>query len=245
MNKRIFQTAKLILVLLISNNCFSQTETFDIANYKPPKDWKKEAKEGVVNYTDVNTTNGSAEKFGLVSYTTPVGWTEQIFQDGVVFKPADLQAGDLLSILLMEPLNSSGSLEEALAQCFADATTMYGGSSMYQSGGKYSKNAPVKSFNGWEYIRGKGSIQVAGGDERGLELFVVKVNNRFERVAILESRRYCGGVSRYYASDRISYRNGIESLLYSLQFSDFNEKPLQPGSAEGTGVVGLWQGSIQ
>jgi hypothetical protein len=358
----------IIACLFVSAQGFSQTETFDILTYTPPKDWKKDAKPGVVNYSNVNTTtgvfcviaiyastvstgdaendfkrdwkelvstpfkaganpttettttpdgwkvvtgsapvkqdgidlyimltvasgfgkslsirtslndqsyiaqidalfktmeldkttvpvnsnntaavqsSGGTGKFGLMIYTTPAGWREQIFQDAVVFKPADLPAGDLLSVQIMQPLNFSGSLEEALAQSFAEATTMYNGTSMYQSGGKYSKNAPQKSFNGWEYIRGKGGIQVPGGDERGLEVFAVKINNRIERVAILESRRYCGGVSRYYASDRISYRNGIEDLLYSLQFSDFNAPVLKSGSAKGSGIIGLWQGTIQ
>ncbi|MBK5269604.1 MAG: hypothetical protein JJE22_01195 [Bacteroidia bacterium] len=368
MKKPIKYFINVFLFLLISAKIFSQTETFDILTYTPPKDFKKENKQGVVNYTNVNTTtggfcviaiyasvastgnaekdfkkewkelvatpykaepnpktetesteegwkvvtasapvkqdgidlyimlsvvsgfgktlsirtslndesyiarintlfesmeldktakvsvnndavtmqpNGVTGKFGSMIYTTPAGWKEQIFQDGVVFKPADLPAGDLLSIQIMQPLNFSGSLEQALAQSFAEATTMYNGTSMYQADGKYNKNAPQKSFNGWEYIRGKGGIQVVGGDERGLEIFVVKINNRIERIAILESRRYCGGVSRYYASDRISYRNGIEEFLYSLKFSDFNGTVLKSGSAKGNGVIGLWQGTIQ
>ncbi|HLG40050.1 MAG TPA: hypothetical protein VI461_10290, partial [Chitinophagaceae bacterium] len=44
--------------LLLSIQAFTQTETFDIATYTPPKDWKKDAKEGVVNYTNVNTATG-------------------------------------------------------------------------------------------------------------------------------------------------------------------------------------------
>ena len=197
------------------------------------------------NKNKTGQATGGTGKFGAMMYSKPEGWNEEIFSDGVVFKPSDLPAGDLLAIQIMDPLNFSGSLEQALAQSFAEATTMYNGTSMSQADGKYSKNVPQKSFNGWDYIRGKGGIQVAGGDERGLEVFVVKINNRFERVAILESRRYCGGVSRYYASDRIRYRNGIENLLYSLQFSDFNAQVLKSGSANGSGIIGLWQGTIQ
>ena len=37
---------------------FGQTETFDIATYTPPRDWKKDANPGVVNYTSINTTTG-------------------------------------------------------------------------------------------------------------------------------------------------------------------------------------------
>ena len=372
MLKIICYALKVVLLLVISSNCFSQTEIFDIVTYTPPKDWKKDEKPGVVNYTHVNTaagtfcvltiyastasmgdaqkdfkkewnelvvtpykaganpqtetqttadgwkavtgaapikldgsdvyilltvlsgfektvsircsmndqsystqidalfetmeldktkttavnnnikpaqTNGAAAKFGLMNYIAPAGWSEEIFSDGVVFKPLGLPADEHLAIQIMEPLNFSGTLEQAMEKSFEEATIMYNGTSMYQSDGKYSKNAAQKSFNGWEYIRGKGSIQVENGtaykSEVGLEVFVIKINNRFERVAIIESRKYCGGVSRYYATDRISYRNGIEQFLYSLQFSDFNAAVLKSGSANGTGIVGVWEGTIQ
>lgn len=372
MLKIICYALKVVLLLVISSSCFSQTEIFDIVTYTPPKDWKKDAKPGVVNYTHVNTaagtfcvltiyastasmgdaqkdfkkewnelvvtpykaganpqtetqttadgwkavtgaapikldgndvyilltvlsgfektvsircsmndqsystqidalfetmeldktktttvnnnikpaqTNGAAAKFGLMNYIAPAGWSEEIFSDGVVFKPLGLPADEHLAMQIMQPLNFTGTLEQALAQSFEEATIMYNGTSMYQSDGKYSKNAAQKSFNGWEYIRGKGSIQVENGtaykSEVGLEVFIIKINNRFERVAIIESRKYCGGVSRYYATDRISYRNGIEQFLYSLQFSDFNAAVLKSGSANGTGIVGVWEGTIQ
>ena len=199
--------------------------------------------------SSIGKTKGGPGKFGAMLYTAPAGWTEQQFSDGVVFKPQGLAAGDHLAIQIMEPLNFSGSLEQALAQSFAEATAMYKGSSMVQADGKYGKNAPQLSFNGWQYVRGKGGIQVENGtaypSEMGLEVFIIKINNRFERVAILESRRNCGGVSRYYATDRLSYRNDIEELLFSLHFTDFNATPLKNGSAIGSGITGLWQGTIQ
>lgn len=203
----------------------------------------------IKNNTTVMQTNLTTGKIGSMMYKAPDGWREQIFSDGVVFKPLDLPADEHLAIQIMEPLNFSGSLEQALEQSFNEAAAMYKATTMSQAGGSYGKNAVQKSFKGWEYIRGKGGVQVENGtaykSELGLELFVIKINNRFERVAILESRKYCGGVSRYYASDRISYRNGIEGLLFSLQFTDFNATDLKTGSANGSGIVGLWQGTIQ
>jgi hypothetical protein len=196
------------------------------------------------NTTDAQT-NASKAKFGNMLYTAHAGWSHHVFGDGVVFKPLSLPADEHLAIQIMESINSSGSLEQVLEQSFAEATTMYNATSMYQSGGKYSKNAPQKSFNGWEYIRGKGGVTDANGSELGLELFIVKINNRFERIAILESRKYCGGVSRYYATERISYRNDIEELLYSLQFSDFNGTQLTAGTINGSGIIGVWEGTIQ
>ncbi len=374
MNKQIKYSVQFILCLMISIHCFSQSETFDIITYTAPKAWKKDTKQGVVNYMDVNATTGTfcvialyassvssgdaqkdfnnewnelvvtpyqAEanpkteiqttddgwkyvvgaapikldgndvyiiltvfsgfgktlsvrcslndqsyttqidallgtmkldktqtapinnntaapvqsnagtgKFGLMTYSAPAGWSEQKFSDGIVFKPIGLPTGEHLVIQIMPPLNATGTLEQAIAKSFDEATIMYNGSSMYQSDGSYGKIAPYKSFNGWEYIRGKGSIKVQDGTqfgtEYGLELFVIKINNRFERVAIFESRTNCGSVSnRFFASDRISYRNGIEHLLFSLQFSDFTSTPLISGSTKGSGVVGVWQGTTQ
>ena len=376
MPKIISSTAKVLLLLLISNICFAQTETFDIITYKPPKDFKKDSKQGIVNYTSFNqtkgtfcviamyassTSTGDAEKdfknewkelvatpykaepnptpeiqttdegwkvltamtpikldgvdcyvmltvtsgfgktlsirtslndeayiagvnalfesmeldktktitvtnnnttalpasatgatgkFRLMNYNAPANWSHQIFEDGVVFKPLGLAANEHLAIQIMEPLNTSGTLEQALAQSFEEATIMYKGTSMYQADGKYGKKVAQKSFNGWEYIRGKGGIKVQDGTqfgtEYGLEVFVIKVNNRFERVAIFESRPSCPPLySRYYTTDRTSYRNAIENLLFSIQFTDLNSAILQSGSVNGTGIIGIWQGTIQ
>jgi hypothetical protein len=373
MHKIINLSVKLFLLSTISINAFSQTETFDIITYTPPKDWKKEAKPGTLNYTNLNTaagtfcvitmyessastgdaqkdfsnkwkelvvtpftadanpktetqstpegwklvtggaavkmdgidcfvilnvvsgfgktisvrssmndqsyttqidalfesmeldktaastadnsntvavqTNEASGKYGAMLYTKPDGWSEQLFSNGVLFKPLELPANEYLAIQLMLPLNATGTLEQAIAQSWEDATVMYKGSAMYQAGGKYSKNASQKSYNGWEYIRGKGGIRVQDGSqhgtEYGMELFVIKINNRFERVAIMESRQYCKGSSLYYSSDRRGYRNGIEHLLFSLHFTDFNGPVLSPGSLRGTGVGGAWQGTMQ
>jgi len=197
------------------------------------------------NSNNNNRSHAAPSKFGSITYTKPAGWSEQQFQDGVVFKPSDLPAGEHLAVQIMSPLSASGTLEQALAQSFDEAAAMYNGTKMYQAGGNYSKNAARKSFNGWGYIRGKGGLNI-NQTESGLELFVIKINNRFERVAILETRPSCQTYSRrYYSSDRISYRNGIESLLFSLQFADFNEPALKTGSTNGSGIVGVWQGSTQ
>ena len=194
----------------------------------------------------VSNQNNQTGKFGSMLYATPVGWNSQQYANGVVFKPADLPADEQLAMQIMAPLNFSGSLEQALAQSFNEAAIMYKATKMNEVfGGNYNKTEAKRSFNGWEYIRGKGGIQVENGTpyktELGLELFVVTINNRFERVAIIETRNNCN-VSRYYPSDRTKYRNNIESFLFSLQFTDFNAPTLEMGSATGDGIVGVWQG---
>jgi hypothetical protein len=373
MKKLINYGVQFSLCLLISAQAFSQTETFDIATYTPPKDFKKDAKPGVVNFTNVNAANGTfcviamfastastgdAEKdferewntlvvtpykaeadpktetqtnaegwevvtaaapikldgaelyviltvasgfgktmsirtflndeaytaqvdamfanmeldktksatmgnnntvpvhttsngtgkFGFMSYTAPVGWSHQIFSDGIVFKPLDLPADEHLAMQVMQPLNASGSLEQALQQSFDEAAVMYNGTKMnYIGEGNYKKEQAKQSFQGWEYIRCNGGVRIGGGDyppEFGLDLFVIKINNRFERIAVLKSRkinRSCS-MSSFYADDRQQYKTAIDNFLFSLKFTDGTQPLLAPGTTDGGGVIGLWQG---
>src|SRR5450631_712566 len=48
----------LIILSAIIQPAIAQRETFDIATYTPPKNWKKDANTGVVAYTDINSTTG-------------------------------------------------------------------------------------------------------------------------------------------------------------------------------------------
>jgi hypothetical protein len=192
---------------------------------------------------------GGTGKFRLMTYTAPAGWSEQVFSDGVVFKPLDLPAKEHLAIQIMEPLNSASTLEEALRLSYDEAALMYKGTKMHFAGGaNYQTMEAKRSFNGWDYIRGNGSIKIQDGTEFGTEygltLFIIKVNNRFERVAILESRTNCNS-SRYFASERQSYRNSITNLVFSIRFTDFNGSGLQPGHLKGDGIIGIWEGITQ
>jgi hypothetical protein len=368
MKKRI-NYSLIIACLFISIQSFCQTQTFDIATYTPPKDFKKDSKQGVVTYTHVNTTTGSfciiaiyastasagdekkdfnnewkdlvvtpykAEanpktetqttadgwkavsgaaaiklegidaysiltvfsgfgkkvsvlanlndqsygatidavlenikldktittaptnntvttqatgetgKFGSVIYITPKGWKEQQYTNGVVLTPTALPANEHLNIQLMQSMNFSGTMEQALQKSYDEACVILNVTKMHDvNGGNYNALSAKKSFRGWEYIRCSGGIQVNNGtpykDEYGLDLFVVKINNRFERVAIVKSRNNCK-LSRYYPSDRLSYNNSIEIFLFSLQFTDWQEPVVKIGTVKGDGIIGAWEG---
>ena len=368
MKKRI-NYGLIIACLFISIQSFCQTQTFDIATYTPPKDFKKDSKQGVVTYTHVNTTTGSfciiaiyastasagdekkdfnnewkdlvvtpykAEanpktetqttadgwkavsgaaaiklegidaysiltvfsgfgkkvsvlanlndqsygatidavlenikldktittaptnntvttqasgetgKFGSVIYITPKGWKEQQYTNGVVLTPTALPANEHLNIQLMQSMNFSGTMEQALQKSYDEACVILNVTKMHDvNGGNYNALSAKKSFRGWEYIRCSGGIQVNNGtpykDEYGLDLFVVKINNRFERVAIVKSRNNCK-LSRYYPSARLSYNNSIENFLFSLQFTDWQEPVVKIGTVKGDGIIGAWEG---
>ncbi len=197
------------------------------------------------NTSPLATSSAPTQKFGSVMYNTPSGWSIKKYSNAEVLTPADLPKNEFLEIRILPSLNFSGSLEQALQKSYDEAVVMLSASKMHDvNGGDYNMDAAKKSFKGWEYIRGRGGVRAGSGDyppEYGLELFVVKINNRFERVAIVKSRNNCN-LSTYYPDDRINYRKEIERFLFAMQFPDWKETIVKPGVAKGDGITGVWEG---
>jgi hypothetical protein len=207
---------------------YGQTAKFDITTYTPPK-------------------NLQSQKFGAVIYTSPANWKEQLYTDGVIWTATGLQPGELLLMQLMQPINLQGTLEEALQKSYDEICVSLKASKMHEvNGGNYAMLQPKKSFKGWDYIRCSGGIQMGDGQslrEYGLDVFLIKINNRYERVYVLKSRNNCN-LSRYYPSDKLNYHNDIENFLFSLKFQDWRDAPVTAGSVKGVGIVGVWEGIV-
>jgi len=187
------------------------------------------------------------EKFGQLTYTVPAGWKLAKYQNGVLITAPQLLAKEFLGIEILEPLNFSGTIQQALEAAYDKTCTELQVTKMNEvSGGNYNALEPKKSFKGWEYIRCSGAVHVNNGtpypDEYGIDLFLVKINNRYERIVVLKSRNACGGLSRYYPSDRLEFANTIENFLFSIRFDDWQEPSVTQGTVKGTGIVGVWQG---
>ncbi len=209
----------------------------------------KTAKPAVSNNTTAAVqTSGSAGKFGNMMYASPAGWNVQQFSDGVILKPSDLPNGELLIMQIMSPLNLSGTLEQALLQSYNEAAAMYKGSKMHAAGGaEYAIIGIKRSFMGWEYMRGSGGVRIENGTpyppEYGLDIFIIKVNDRFERIATLKTRQNCKqSMSRYYPDERPNYKNAMENFLFSIHFADLQSPAVKPGTIEGDGIIGVWEG---
>ena len=187
-----------------------------------------------------------SEKFGRMIYTPPPGWKITKYQNSVELGIAPAPK-ELLLINILPAMNFPGTLEQALEKSYDETCAILQVTKMNETNGaSYNAGKPKKSFRGWEYVRCSGGIRVNNGtpypDEYGLDLFVIKVNDRFERIAIVKSRNTCNGLSKYYPSDRLSYYNAIESFLFSVQFSDWQEPMVKPGTIKEDGIVGAWQG---
>ena len=70
-----------LLTTLLYHQAFSQKEIFDIATYTPPKDWKKDAKPGVINFTNVNSATGTFCVITVYAGKTSTGDAETDFNN--------------------------------------------------------------------------------------------------------------------------------------------------------------------
>jgi hypothetical protein len=197
----------------------------------------------------------SKGQYGNMIYTIPNGWKVQKFDDGDILTAVGLPKGEFMEIWVEPSMNFSGSMEEALQKCYEETTTKLQATRMREvNGGNYSAQAAKTSFRGWDYIRCSAGIKLGGGDyppEFGLDLFVIKLNGRFEQVSVIKSRNNCG-MATYYPSSRQNYYNMIENFLFSLQFPDWREPGTEAGKervegmgdgpAAREGIVGAWQG---
>jgi hypothetical protein len=187
------------------------------------------------------------DSFGQMIYTTPAGWKATQFPDGVLLMPTDLINKETLLVQILKPITFTGTMEQALEKIYDESCATLQVTKMREvSGASYNAKESKKSFKDWEYIRGSGGIQVNNGtpypDEFGLDLFVIKLNSRFERIAILKSRNTCNGLSRYYPTDRLHHHNLVEKFLFSLKFDDWKEPVINSGTIHGEGIIGAWQG---
>jgi hypothetical protein len=187
------------------------------------------------------------DQFGQMIYTAPSGWKVAKFHDGVAMLPTQLPANEKLFIQIFQAINFSGTIEQALEKSYDEACYILQANKMHEVRGKsYNTGEAKKSFRGWDYIRCSGGIQVNNGtpypDEFGLDLFVIKINDRYERIAIVKSRNTCNGLSRYYPTERMNYHNAIEEFLFSLKFDDWQEPVIKMATVKGEGIIGAWQG---
>ena len=233
---------KVVSVLATSNDqSYAQNIDDLLGNIKLDKTKKTVATNNTVN----TQTSGGNGTFGSVIYTSPSGWNIEKFPDGDILTPADLPKTQFMEIWVMPSMPFSGTMEQALQKSYDETVAKLNATKMNDvNGGNYSTVAARKSFRGWEYIRCSGGIHIGAGEyppEFGLDLFIIKINDRFEQIAVLNKRGNCD-YSRYYPSEKLNYHNDIENFLFSLQFADWKEPVAKPGSIKGDGISGVWEG---
>ncbi len=180
------------------------------------------------------------ERFGHMIFTAPPGWNAVKYSDGVTLQPTDLRDGAHLQVTLMQSIESSGSLDQAIERSWNEACAQFGCTTTHAGSGiPYSKQQSGTSFKGWEYVRADGYARSSAGDYY-MNLFVVKLRGRIERIAVL-SKKSPQQDTGYYQDPR--YHDAIQEFLFSVRFDDWKEPPpLAPATLKGDGIIGVWNG---
>lgn len=185
----------------------------------------------------------STGAFGHARYTTPSGWTEQRYSGAVVFSPTEMPADEHLQLRLLTPAPASGTLAGALERTWMELCDQLGATTtrtVYNA--SYDSRPPRKSFKGWEYARATGIITAkADGSDYTVDLLVMKVNQRFERMAVIGLMRN-HNLSRYSLYDSPVHRQTLQEFMFSIEFDDCNDPDVKPAGIKGDGIIGVWQG---
>ena len=68
-------------------------------------------------------------------YTVPPGWKLTKYQDGARISPGDLPQGEFLAIQVMQPMNFSGTMEQALEKSYDETCAILQVTKMHEVSG--------------------------------------------------------------------------------------------------------------
>ena len=193
------------------------------------------------NNPAINPNNSSIEKYGHMLLPSLKGWTLQKFSNAAIFVPNDLSAGRVFEVRIMGSKPFSGTMQQALAESWSDALKELEATKAYD-GNPYDIITEKTSYKGWDYIRGRGTFR-ANGDELSrydMHLFVIKVNNRIERMVVWGLMNINQGDYSPWVNP--VYQHAIEDFFYSVKFDDWKEPEFKTPLLQGDGITGLYEG---
>jgi hypothetical protein len=177
--------------------------------------------------------------FGHMRYAVPAGWVEKRYANAVLIVLAKPPAGEQLEIQLMPSAPVAATMAGAMEAAWDDVCKSNG---MTRTHAIKAPEPARKSFKGWEYVRADGILTAdANRSEYHVELFVVRVADRCERVAVHSPMR-THNVTRTSLYDSPEHRRTIRRFVFGMKFDDFADAVVEPGTLKGDGIVGVWQG---
>jgi hypothetical protein len=215
MSKKILRIVKLFLLLIISNNCFSQTETFDIATYTPPKDWKKVTGNGVVSYTNVNTTTGTFCVLAMYACSASLGDAQKDFK--AEWKDLEVTMHQAEANPKTETQTSEGwKVISAAAPIKVDGNDMYSILTVFSG---YGKKFSVKTtLNDQSYINGVDSLlKDIKLDKTPLKSLPVQTNKDLSVIGTWSD--YSGSLGSYVTSSGVFIHSADTHEMHQYIFN--------------------------
>ena len=190
----------------------------------------------------INLPAGGTEKFGHIIYTPIKGWKQTNFTNAVSFIPSGMPDNRYIETRIMESKSFSGTMQQAFAESWNDALQQFQLISPFTP--PYSIIKEKTSYKGWPYIQGEGTVKriddnnELGYDKYYVNIFVIKLNNRIERIVTVGFQNING--SDYSLYNGQDYRNAITELCLGLKFDDWKEEPV--GALKGNALSGMYGG---
>ncbi|MDP4264185.1 MAG: hypothetical protein Q8941_16775 [Bacteroidota bacterium] len=204
------------------------------------------------NSTNLSNSSGLTH-FNHFLFVVPAGW-KTVQQNGILLMaPGDLATNEMLSYMFLPPVNSL-SFENVIQTTLDDIAGNLGGALMNEvspgpgQSQHFEKEIEGKSFKGWEYCKGYGHVMVPhgntdpyGSDKYKINLFLVKVNSRMERLVWL-SKDVHEGVKESTTDQNPKYHDVIREFCFSLRFDDWTDAPAIVGKVTRKGISSVWSG---
>jgi len=205
---------------------------------KPPF---SSSKPVIKNPTSQTSANGS-EVFGHMIFQPMKDWNMQRYANGIIFKPSALPDDRYIETRIMESRPFTGSMQEALTTSWDDALNQLKLVSLFSR--SYSIIREKKSYKGWDYIQAEGTVKKTddqrdlGYDKYYINLFIIKLNNRIERIVTVGLKNING--ADYSPYNNLLYQDAIIEFCLSVKFDDWKEPVVAP--LKGNTLSGLYGG---
>ena len=184
---------------------------------------------------------GAARILQKMIYPVPAGWSTQANGGSVVLSPrSGLQGAETLNLVIL-PAKASGNLEQEFQATWLEVCAMLRAESMRNvSGQMFDLEGVARSANGWDFLRGTGGARNAQ-QRFTVSLFLAKVNERIERVAII-SREIQVNLTVATAALNPRFQGAIDAFLFGLRFADWNTPTFADARLTGGAITGVWEG---
>ncbi|MFN0181568.1 MAG: hypothetical protein ACKVZ0_22380 [Gemmatimonadales bacterium] len=187
------------------------------------------------------TAAGAPATFHNVLYTVPTGWAARENAGGVALSPRGALQGDETLDVVILPGKLATSLEEEFAITWQEVVAMLNAESMRNvSGAAYDLEEVGRSASGWDFLRGSGGARNAQ-QRFTVSLFLAKVNERIERVAII-SREIRVNLTTAHAAGNPRFAGAIDEFLFGLRFANWTTPAFPEARLTGGAITGAWRG---
>ncbi len=183
---------------------------------------------------------GAPGAFQNVLYTVPPGWAARENAGGVALSPGALQGDETLDVVIL-PGRAATSLEQEFATTWREVVAMLNAESLRNvSGAPFDLEEVGRSASGWDFLRGTGGARNAQ-QRFTVSLFLVKVKDRIERVAII-AREIRVNLTTAHAAANPRFAGAIDEMLFGLRFANWTTPAFPEARLAGGAITGVWRG---